>query len=164
MNNKELEYLKQNGFVGFVSITNLTRIISQVTNDGGVYVILRESDNQPCFLERGTGGFFKGKDPNVSKKELQKNWNDGSSIVYIGKAGHSSGLRNRLTQLLRFGQGEPVGHWGGRLIWQLSDSSDLIVCWKVIQNKTTDPEDVEKKMILEYKAEIGQFPFANLRL
>lgn len=44
---------------------------------------------------------------------------------------------------MSFGQGKPVGHWGGRLIWQLEDVKDLIVCWKVLEKE--EPRDVEKE-------------------
>jgi hypothetical protein len=36
-------------------------------------------------------------------------------------------LRRRLTQFGQFGGGEPAGHRGGRLIWQLADADDLLV-------------------------------------
>jgi len=53
----------------------------------GVYVLLRISTHAPVFLEEGTGGFFKGKDPNVSLEVLRQNWVETSPVVYIGKAG-----------------------------------------------------------------------------
>jgi hypothetical protein len=34
------------------------------------------------------------------------------------------------------GRGELAGHWGGRYIWQLSDSADLIAAWKVTLART----------------------------
>lgn len=58
-----------------------------------------------------TGGFFKGKNPNVSIQELNSNWIDGEHIVYIGKA---TELCRRLRQYMSFGQGKNIGHWGGR--------------------------------------------------
>lgn len=48
-----------------------------------------------------------------------------------------------------FGQGKPVGYWGGRLIWQLEDAKNLIVCRKVLEKE--EPRDVEKGMIQEFK-------------
>lgn len=61
-----------------------------------------------------------------------------------------------------FGQGKPVSHWGGRLIWQLEDAKDLIVCWKVLEKE--EPRNVEKEMIQEFKEQHkGKRPFANLQ-
>lgn len=157
-------YFKEHGFEGFKTMKELMNggrnlIPAQM----GVYVVLRESDAAPVFLEEGTGGFFKGKDPNVLISELQANWVPNASVVYIGKAGgigSSATLQKRLGQYLRFGQGANVGHWGGRYIWQLADSLDLVVCWKTLTD--TDPRELENQMIADFKSIHGKRPFANL--
>ena len=124
----------------------------------GVYVILRNSKNKPEFLETGTGGFYKNENPNVSIAELKDNWVENSPIMYIGKA---TALKSRLGQYMKFGQGKKVGHRGGRYIWQLKDSKQLIGCWKPTID---DPREVEKKMIEHFKSEHGNMrPFANLQ-
>lgn len=161
MNFNELDYLKSDGFVGYKSVGELMTDHSRIPSVGGVYVFLRPSDDAPEFLEEGTGGFFKRsapKDPNVSLQELSANWVDGTSIVYIGKA---TSLKTRLSAYLRFGEGKFATHWGGRYIWQLKDSRDLIVCWKVTGE---NPRDVEERIIADFKARHnGQRPFANLQ-
>lgn len=84
-------------------------------------------------------------------------------MVYIGKAGgpgKNATLRSRMRQYMRFGQGEALGHCGGRYIWQLSDSRDLVVCWKPTTGE--DPRDVERELIDEFKAIYGRHPFVNL--
>jgi hypothetical protein len=153
------------GFEGFISMGKLMEgVISKIPIQMGVYVVLRETSSAPRFMIEGTGGFFKGKNPNVSIEELKTNWVDGTTIVYIGKAGgvgSSATLRTRLGQYLRFGQGANIGHWGGRYIWQLADSRDLVVCWKTLTDD--DPREVERQMIAEFKAvHAGKRPFANL--
>ena len=50
-------------------------------------MVVYTGENIPEFLSRGTGGFFKGKDPNVSITELETNWVENTCVVYIGKAG-----------------------------------------------------------------------------
>jgi len=83
--------------------------------------------------------------------------------LYIGKAGGSGSsatLRNRLTAYIRFGAGRPVGHWGGRLIWQLRDASDLQICWKSTGDH--QPREVEKQLIHAFITAHGTRPFANL--
>ena len=163
MNTEELKLLKNNGFCGFKTVAELRNNINVVPTYGGVYVILRPNDDEPVFLEKGTGGFFKGKDPNVEISKLETNWVYNSSIIYIGKADGSAkrGLKKRLDEYMRFGKGEPIGHKGGRYIWQLKDAADLVVCWKRVDG---DAEQVEKQMILTFLTEHGKYPFANLRL
>ncbi len=161
----EKDMLRTQGFEGFVSMGKLMEgVKSEIPAQMGVYVVLRESNTTPKFLAEGTGGFFKGKNPNVSIDELKSHWVEGTSIVYIGKAGSlgsTANLRTRLGQYLRFGEGANVGHWGGRYIWQLEDSRDLIVCWKPLISG--DPRTIEQQMISEFKAlHSGRRPFANL--
>lgn len=162
---KDEENLKSMGFIGFKTMRELMSNPSLITNKKGVYVVSYKGDNPPKFLNEGTGGFFKGKDPNVSISELEDNWVDGTSIVYIGKAGGAGSsvtLLSRLKQYLRFGQGANVGHWGGRYIWQIANSKDLIVCWKPLDD--AEPREIEHQMIEEFKAaHHGLRPFANLQ-
>ncbi len=151
--------LEQKGFQGFVTIKKLTDNPTLAPTQKGVYMILRESENAPEFMEVGTGGFFKGKDPNVSITELQNNWVNNTPILYIGKA---TTLQKRLKQYMKFGQGKNVGHWGGRLIWQMKDSQEFIVCWKGLKNE--EPRDIEEDLIKEFKKKHNDNrPFANLQ-
>ena len=112
--------LLSSGFEGFETIGNLWSDKSIIPREIGVYLVISNSSSI-SFLVPGVGGFFKGKNPNVDEDTLKDNWVASSKVVYIGKAGSSTGkatLRSRLGQYLRFGQGANVGHWGGRLIWQ----------------------------------------------
>ena len=159
------EYFQALGFEGFKTMGELMNgARTQIPAQKGVYVVLRESESKPQFLTESTGGHFKGRNPNVSLLELENNWVDGAQVVYVGKAGgigSSATLQKRLTQYLRFGQGANIGHWGGRYIWQLADSKDLVVCWKTLY--TDIPRDVERKMIADFKVSYaGKRPFANL--
>ncbi len=62
------------GFTGFTTISELVANIDVVPQLPGVYVVMRNNASQPEFLTRGTGGFFKDKNPNVSIDELERNW------------------------------------------------------------------------------------------
>lgn len=163
--NQVIEKLKADGFSGFVSVADLRKSCSAIPEVMGVYVVLRLSDEEPQFVEKGTGGFFKGKDPNEPISKLKKNWLENSPIIYIGKAGGSgikATLRSRLEQYIQFGEGKNIGHWGGRYIWQLADAADLIFAWKPLSD--IYPIEVEKQMIADFKqAHDGKRPFANLR-
>ena len=158
------EYKKQ-GFDGFKTIAELKRNDACIPMQIGVYLVLRGTLDAPKFLETGTGGHFKGQDPNVPLDELQRNWVEGADIVYIGKAGSQCGsakLRSRLRQLVSFGCGKNVGHWGGRYLWQLEDSNDLIVCWLPLIDE--EPKIVEEELIQSFKRQhSGMRPFANLK-
>ena len=158
-----MDKYKKNGFQGFLTIGELQRNSSIIPKSIGIYYILYLKKGKPKFLKVGTGGFFKYKNPNVNIEELEQNWVENSEIVYIGKAGSFDGsatLNSRLRQYLNFGLGKKVGHWGGRYIWQIENSQDLIVCWKIADK--IEPREMEKEQIKNYKIENGKRPFANL--
>lgn len=163
-----VDTLRADGFSGFVTIRDLRRCkldcVPSRRGDIGVYIVLRPEADLPVFLERSTGGRFKDRDPNVPQEILTKHRVPGAQIVYIGKAGipgKSATLRSRIGQYLDFGAGRPIGHWGGRFIWHLPSSEELVVCWKPTPEQI--PRDVEQRMIQEFKKAFGVRPFANLR-
>jgi hypothetical protein len=152
------------GFTGFIAIKTLRSQMHQLPDAAGVYAIVLPDNFQKRFLAKGSGGYFKGKEPNLPTTELELEWVNGADIIYFGKAGGSDSkatLRKRLTQYFDFGTGKPVGHYGGRLIWQLEHSEDLLVAWKTITKP--EPAEVESQLIQEFKAYWGQRPFANLK-
>jgi hypothetical protein len=160
---KNIEQIKEAGFVGFKKMKELFADNSTIPDIKGVYLILNPSKSAE-FLTVGTGGQFKGKNPNVEIEVLFKNWVDDTIVVYIGKAGKegsSATLQSRLRQYFDFGKGKKVGHWGGRLIWQLSNSADLLVCWKSLP--TDDPRKIESQLIMEFVSKYSKLPFANLK-
>ena len=98
-----IDDLKAAGFEGFIPVAQLQADSTAIPRTAGVYMVVYIGGNMPEFLSRGTGGFFKGKDPNVSITELETNWVGNTCVVYIGKAGTT--LRKRLNQYLKFGNG-----------------------------------------------------------
>ena len=157
--------LKANGFSGFIAVSELQKNkCRDVPNNKGIYLVIRMITSEPKFLKISTGGYFKGRNPSVSISRLRKKWVDTAKVLYIGKAGSMVGdanLKNRLHQYMNFGLGLVVGHWGGRFIWQLSDSNSLQVCWKSTPNE--NPRMVERNLIQKFKNYYGKLPFANLR-
>lgn len=164
MNYNDIDSLKQNGFEGFKTIKSLMENASCIPTQKGIYMVICDGETGPSFLPTGSGGHFKGKDPNVPDEMLQAKWIDQTKVIYIGKAGNITGgatLRSRLRQYLKFGQGENVGHWGGRYIWQLEGARELMICWKVLPNE--DPREEEKRLIRDFMQQYdGLLPFANL--
>jgi hypothetical protein len=92
---------------------------------------------------------------------VEAKWVGGARILYIGKAAGQKGLKGRLRQLIDFGIGKPVGHRGGRLLWHLEDSDDLLVRWRIC---TADEADrAETTAIADFKrSHRGMRPFANM--
>jgi hypothetical protein len=147
--------LKAGGFAGWVSFKQMLNQ-DRVPRAGGIYVIARSSNGDPRFLEANPGGRFKGKDPTVAEDALRANWVEGAEVVYIGRTDE---LRRRLRQFADFGAGKPVGHWGGRLVWQLAESKNLLVAWK--ETPGDDPVAAEAALIAAFRDRYGKPPFAN---
>ena len=155
--------LRAGNFSGFVELAQMDD--AAVPQDPGVYVVLRLAATHPVFVPQSIGGWFKGKDPSVDLASLQRKWVDHAEALYIGKANArkgGGGLRERIRECLRFGAGEPVGHWGGRYIWQLADSAELLIAWRAT-SKDESPSPTEAAMIDDFHRTYGALPFANLR-
>jgi hypothetical protein len=96
-----LNDLEKEGFEGFKTIESLSEERKCIPKEKGVYMILSLADS-PCeYLETGTGGFLKMKNPNIAIRELEAKWVSTSNVVYIGKGGSLTGkatLHSRLTE------------------------------------------------------------------
>lgn len=146
--------LEQEGFEGFVPWADLA--LNEIPPEPGIYVVVRRSATPPVFLATNRAGRFKGRNPTEKPEVLRSAWVDGASVLYIGKAAN---LQNRLRQYREHGEGKPVGHWGGRYIWQLSDCRELGVAWKVTDG---EPRQVERELLASFRETYDQLPFANL--
>ena len=150
------------GFSEPVTIDELRRTrCSGILKSPGIYLIVRTSDRRPRFLVQSTGGWFKGKDPSYPLEVVRANWIQGAHVVYVGKGAGRKGLKGRLCQLLDFGFGKPVGHRGGRLLWHLRDSRELLVRWRTCLAKEADRAETEAiarfKVVYDDKR-----PYANM--
>lgn len=144
-------------FQGFKTIEELKKSnYYEIPENKGVYIILFKG-KYPVFLEKSSAGRYKRKNPTVSIEKLSANWIKNEEIIYIGKAGKN--IRKRIKQYVEFGSGKPVGHWGGRYIWQIKNPEELVVAWKETEK---DPEIVESELINTFKEKHDNRPFANL--
>jgi len=140
------------GFAGFVPFIGLD--IETLPPRRGVYVVLRESVQRPAFME--TNVITRRRSYAVDR--LEAKWLDGQTIVYVGMADPVDGLYGRLGDFSK----QSSSHTGGRALWQLVDAKDLVVAW--VETPDHVAELVEKSYLRAFKAQFGQYPFANWRL
>jgi hypothetical protein len=152
--------LEATGFVGWRTWDAFRTSSSDVPDGPGVYVVLRESTRPPKFLTVNPGGHYKGDDPTVPVATLKDAWVPGAHVLNIGKA---NTLRSRLRTYARYGGGaSKAAHRGGRYIWQLADSNQLLVAWHPISWGETARE-YESRLLAHFKTlHAGRRPFANL--
>ena len=155
--------LKKRGFVGFFSVKDLRDAggVAPAPLCKGIYLVIWDRKDRPEFLPEGTGGWYDGKDPNVSIDKLENDWVEDTLIIYVGANGKGKNgtLKDRIELLLCFGDGEDVRHYGGRLMWQIKDAEDLKICWKVVADDKQEEEG--KQVRAEFKQAHGKLPFAN---
>ncbi len=159
-----IDELKDNGFEGFKTVSELNNDSSCIPKEKGVYMVIFKGNRRPIFVEKGTGGCFKNNDPNKSIDYLKCKWVVGTIVLYIGKAGDENmqkSLHDRIKSYLSFGRGNKVSHKGGRLIWQIKSSSKLVLCWKPLLDE--NPRTYEKELLTSFKELYGVLPFANLQ-
>lgn len=147
--------LEAEGFEGWVPLTTLD--MAEVPTTPGVYLAYRVASSEPELLVASRAGRFKGREPSIDVPGLRSKWVTGGNTVYIGKA---NDLRRRLRQYQQFGGGAPVGHWGGRYIWQLADHRSVLIAWR----QSSKPEIAEAELLRRFLAAYGKPPFANIAL
>lgn len=165
-----VDAVRQAGFHGFTRVNDLIANRSSIPSARGIYLALYTGSAVPVFLAAGTAGCFARGNPNVPVARLQARWISGTPVIYIGQAGGTRGakpsrhtLHSRISQYLDFGLGKDVRHWGGRLIWQIGQSMDLLLCWRPLMVHEQDPRSMETALIRAFEASFGTLPFANLQ-
>ena len=155
--------LRAGGFVGFLTVAQLrANACGPVPTQPGIYVVLRASVAPPRFLAHSPAGWFKGVDPTETVSVLQAKWVPDTPLMYVGKATAGSQrrrhLRKRLAELMDFGAGRPIGHRGGRHLWQIEGSDGFRVAWRPAEDPTTAENDVLRAFLAAH----GALPLANI--
>ena len=152
------------GFGGFLTFDQVLDAPEMVPAGAGVYAVVAKDGFEPVFARNSRAGRFKGKNPTVEVETLARNWVKEARILYFGKASSEKagkrGLRTRLAEYARFGRGEPIGHWGGRFVWQVIGYDAFHVSWL---ETDADTGSHERDLICAFRREHGRLPFANLR-
>ena len=126
----------------------------------GVYAVSYDAGCPSSWPTASCGGWHKGRNPAVDPKRLELEWVDETDIVYIGRTDRT--LAKRIGEFARFGRGEPIGHWGGRLVWQLPEPTRLMVGWMALDRGLAGQR--ERALLTEFVAALDRLPFANLRM
>lgn len=155
--------LEAAGFRGFVTVRDLSGgRIDDVPQEPGTYVVMRERDDHPTFLRTSPAGWFKEKNPTADVSVLEAAWVPEAHTLYLGQTSQREGLRARVKDLINFGAGKPVGHWGGRYLWQVDCSSDFVVAWRQTP-PGANPREEERELLRRFYGAYGRLPYANLQ-
>lgn len=153
--------LEDAGYVGFCRFGALRE--SRPPKDPGIYVLLREVEAAPVFLERSLA--TKRESFTVDAPLLEREWVPDAQVVYIGMAtagDRQDGIHRRLKQYRRTGDGRAVNHGGGVWIFQLADAMDLKVCWKAAPDADNGfIVELEHALLADFVHRYGRLPFAN---
>lgn len=165
-----LKALKSSGFVGGLRVAGLQKACQQagraefqIPRVPGVYLLVRHNREPVQFAIRSCGGKFKNRNPTLPITTLRRRWVSSAKVLYIGKAGSATTgatLHSRIRAYMRFGLGDPISHWGGRCIWQLTDARSLRVYWKTTPGRSA--RALEKRLLVNFRRRYGRLPFANL--
>lgn len=78
--------------------------------------------------------------------------------MYIGKAGgERNKLRQRVRQYIRYDFGEVENHRGGRAIWQIDNSKELLLGYCACENS----EAKERELLEQYYKKYKTLPVVN---
>jgi len=158
--------LEAEGFAGFFTIGQLHRSdCLEVPDEPGIYVVLARDSAPHGFLRRNTAPVWRGQDPTRAVEALGARWIEGAELLYIAAApgpGVRSRLRQRIKRFLRFGHGKVVAHWSGHVIWQLKESSRLVIAWHACES-ADEAVRLSAELLARFERRHGAPPFANLR-
>jgi hypothetical protein len=150
------------GFSGFVPIEELMdKDCEQVPLNPGIYIVSVPKGFAPKFLPNSPVLTYK-RNLSVPAQRLEEKWVEGTTVIYIGKAGDGRGeatLRSRLRRYMRFGAGKSASHRGGRCIWQLEGIRSCPLAWMLLPE--VNPRDAEKFLIKRFAGQYDRYPFAN---
>lgn len=150
------------GFEGFLPLHSVLENLSLIPGKPGIYIVVVKKRSRAKFRSSSAAGRFKRRDPTIPVRKLREKWVPDARVVYVGKAGPAvnGSLRTRIRELVQFGSGKPVAHWGGRALWQLDGIWEALIAWKAV---ASDPYNAERQMIKEFISRFGRLPYANLR-
>lgn len=131
--------------------------LRQIPASPGIYLVGVPFDGfEPDISDRTTGPMFvKGRSMLYPAHKLRVKFESSDRrCLYIGE---SDNLQHRVALFLQYGRGEDVPHRGGRAIWQITNSHELILAWRLC----ADHKNVKSKLLSSYWQNFGALPMAN---
>ncbi|MDD2476938.1 MAG: hypothetical protein PHI32_13645 [Dysgonamonadaceae bacterium] len=148
-------------FLNFYTFENLwLNGFRSIPNEKGIYIVMVPEQFDVQFLENTTAiTTHNGKNLLYPACDLRTKYNSSDrKILYVGKAGgENNKLRQRIRQYVKYGYGEANNHRGGRAIWQIKNSEQLLIGYHICEK----PRDEESILLAEYYSKYGTFPVAN---
>ena len=118
--------------------TNINEInFSELPKSAGIYLIgIKDLNTELIIMENTTAiKKYTSKSLLYKKPDLKRKLeNSFDEILYIGKAeAKNGGLKKRITDFLKYANGQPVAHRGGRALWQIQNWQEkLVLYWWMI--------------------------------
>lgn len=134
---------------------------TDIPSHPGIYVVYLPDGLTPSFT--ASAGRAKYAEP-IERHVLRDKWrritaNGSTDILYIGKGGGQRGLRQRVSQLIRFGAGLYPNHKGGEWLWQV----EQIAAARILMRRCPSgrEEMLESEFLCRFRNEHGDWPLAN---
>lgn len=139
---KHLEYY---AFKGFIPIRDLRGDkIKEVPTNPGLYVVLREDDTEPNFLDKNVADFYTKKSYTFDIELLKERWVKGQHLIYISAA---KSLRQKIRWYLKYKKGfEHETKIAGRIIWQIEGHNDFVIAWQEEDDRKIDYSTLIRRM------------------
>ena len=160
-NNRELIKIKSNGIYFVVGkVKDINKNLEE--NSHGATNKIKKKDKTINKLLKGEK-LKQFQDKLDYLKEKSKSNDD--IILYIGKATrkNSDGLYKRINEYIKWGYGEGQIHAGGRAIWQIPKSKEILKFYWIRLASLQESKDMEAKLIKKYEEKFGNIPFANMK-
>lgn len=132
---------------------------TDIPSHPGIYVVYLP-DGLTLSFSASTG---RARQP-IEMHVLRKKWrrimaNGPMDILYIGKGGGLRGLRQRVSQLIRFGMGLFKAHKGGKGLWQTEQIAAARILVRCCPKGRE--ERLKSELLLWFWNEHGDWPLAN---
>lgn len=134
-------------------------VLNEVPDKKGIYFVIYKDCNQlkidqDCFISKKAG-----YPTNADKTRYTK----------VFKAEPKKGLKQRVEQYLQIGKSGHGNHNGGKAIWQIDNTDNLLVLCYITEDDLNNTKKhicssmIESELLKQFKRNYGTYPLANWR-